>query len=142
MSVVYCDLVRIPILLFCLLCLFWRRVRWAMAGVSLAIVILTLGYIEGQTQRHRAVRSYLESGYDQIAHRGKPFPKTLPPELREGARAVRWYYQRNSDDSFGIAYVIGSDGYVLHYPDKTWKFIGYRPQKYGPEDIRESINAD
>lgn len=112
-------------------CLF-KRTR-CVAVVSLLIVVIS-GIAESGLRSHRltvGVRQ-LEAIYRDIATRGPPFHQSINRASYENPTFLHWYYQRNSEQTFAIVYIVSSNGWAMEYPDATWRFIGFSPDGYEP----------
>ena len=117
-------------------CIFRRTRLVAMLSVVFLIVFLLVGV---NVRQHRLVVGvrWLEAVYQDIAARGAPFPESIDRADYKHPGYLHWYYQRNSDQSFAIVYIVSSDGYAMEYPRGTWRSVGYRPDGYDPCSLKE-----
>jgi hypothetical protein len=113
-------------------CIF-KRMRWT--GIFSLLILVITGLTVKGLRSHRLATGVLqlEAIYREIAARGPPFPKAIAPASYNHPAFLHWYYQRNSDHSFAIVYIVSSDGWTMEYPDPTWRWIGYQPDGYKPK---------
>ena len=116
---------------FLVVCLF-RQMRWAAVTSVLILGISAYGALSLRSGRLNTSVQLLEAIYQDIAKSGAPFPESIDRELLKTPIALRWYYQKNSDQSFAIVYIVSSDGWAMEYPNASWIWIGYHPKGYKP----------
>lgn len=129
--------------LFALLGCIFKRTRWV-AILSL-LIIVAIGITEKSLRSHRLTVGIqqLEAIYHNIATKGPPFSQSIDRSSYKNPAFLHWYYQKNSEQSFAIVYIVSSDGWTMEYPGVTWRFIGYYPDGYEPnkEDTSNSDSA-
>ena len=116
----------------CLVGGLFRRTRWT-AVVSLMVLVVS-GYATPGIRSHRlavGIRQ-LEAIYQDVAAKGQPFPQSIDRASYENPAYLHWYYQKNSEKSFAIVYIVSSDGWAMEYPGARWRKIMYCPYGYQP----------
>lgn len=117
--------------------LFSRKMRRTAAVLLVSIVVLGGCVMSIRDHRLRSEVRRLEAIYHDIASCGQPFPEAIDMAACDGPKHLRWYYQKNSGTSFAIVYILYSDGLAMEYPDGEWRWIGYVPNEYNPDDITQ-----
>lgn len=116
----------------CLVGCIFRRTRW-MAVVSLLVLIVAWNVTTGLGSHRLSVGiRQLEAVYQDVAAKGQPFPQSIDRASYENPAYLHWYYQKNSETSFAIVYIVASDGWAMEYPDAKWRSIMYCPDGYQP----------
>jgi hypothetical protein len=114
-------------------CIF-RKTR-PVAAVSLLILVVTVAAAMG-LRSHRLATGVqqLEAIYRDIAACGQPFPDAIDRDSYENPTFLQWYYQKHSEQSFAIVYIVSSNGWAMEYPGGAWRFVGNKPDGYVPEE--------
>ncbi len=125
----------------CLAGLVFAKTRWIAAACLLIVVAFTFALMEFRHHRLTSGIRQLEAVYDEIASSGPPFPLSIERSSYPSPDYLHWYYQRNSEASFGIAYIVASNGWAIEYPEGTCRFIGYRPNGYEPNQRMQRTDS-
>lgn len=112
-------------------CIF-RKTR--LVAIVLMPILVVTGAATRSVRSHRLASGIqqLEVIYGDIAARGQPFPDAIDGNSYEKPAFLHWYYQKHSEQSFAIVYIVSSNGWAMEFPGGAWRFIGYWPDGYSP----------
>lgn len=89
--------------------------------------------------RVKANVEVLDKLHEELVKKGKPYPKGIEKDRLPDD--VMCYYQYNSDESFGLVFILSSDAWVKEQSDDEWHWIGFHPDSYDPKNVnRKSKN--
>lgn len=125
--------VWLPLVLGSLVGCFFKRVRRVAVASVLILVISGVGLASLRSYRLAAGVEQLEAVYRDIAASGPPFPQSIDRAAYENPAFLHWYYQRHSEQTFAVVYIVSSDGWAMEYPDAAWRFVGFYPHGYKPD---------